>query len=112
MTCTSLHHSPPVLQASSMLPPLVLPAPNMFPPLALPALSMFPHPVFQALSMFPSSSTKHANSVSDKTVELPAPLSSSFSASTTTTTAKTTDPHIDVACWVTTVDETTEVALP
>ncbi len=48
----------------------------------------------------PSSSTKHASSVSNKTVELPAPLTSSFSAS-----AKTTDPHIGVACWVTTVDE-------
>jgi hypothetical protein len=48
----------------------------------------------------PSSSTKHASSVSNKTVELPAPLTSSLSAS-----AKTTDPHIGVACWVTTVNE-------
>jgi hypothetical protein len=31
----------------------------------------------------PSSSTKHASSVSDKTVKLPAPLPSSFSASAT-----------------------------
>jgi hypothetical protein len=48
--------------------------------------------------------TKHNSSVSDKTVELPAPLPSSFSAS-----AKTTDPHIGVACWVTTVNEEKEV---